>query len=115
MQYVYKLPKERFLNYFNGLPILGVDGSLEDVGKKSAGAKHVFAKPGTGITFNLGTGKPFLITQAFAGYIKGKNGHLYAYEVVVNNGEISTVEDVFAVFEIEGQISSMIYEHTGAK
>ena len=59
---------------------------------------------------NLGTGKPFLITQAFAGYIKGKNGHLYAYEVVVNNGEISSIDDVFAIFEIDGQLSSMIYE-----
>jgi hypothetical protein len=55
------------------------------------------------------------MTQAFAGYIKGKDGHLYAYEVVVNNGELSTVDDVLAIFEIEGQLSSLIYEHTGSK
>jgi len=112
LHYVYKLPKERFQNFFNALPILGVDGALEDVSKNSAGANHVFAKPGTGISINLGTGKPFLITQALAGYIKGKNGHLYAYEIVVNNGDLSTLDDVFAVFEMEGQLSSIIYEHT---
>lgn len=115
LHYVYKLPKKQFQNYFNALPILGVDGSLEDVAKKSAGAKQVFAKPGTGIAINLGTGKPFLITQAFAGYIKGKNGHLYAYEVVVNNGELSKIDDVFTIFEMDGELSSMIYEHTDIK
>ena len=51
LNYVYKLPQEQFQNYFNALPILGVDGSLEDVATKSAGAKHVFAKPGTGISY----------------------------------------------------------------
>lgn len=115
LHYVYKLPQDQFQNYFNALPILGVDGSLEDVAKESAGAKKIFAKPGTGISVNLGTGKPFLITQALAGYIKGKNGHLYAYEIVVNNGELSTVDDVFAVFDIDGQLSNLIYKHTDIK
>ncbi|MBX3718692.1 MAG: D-alanyl-D-alanine carboxypeptidase/D-alanyl-D-alanine-endopeptidase [Parachlamydiales bacterium] len=115
LQYMSKLPAEQFQRYLNALPILGVNGSLQDFGKNSNGAGKVYAKTGTGAAFNLATGKFFLITQAYAGYIKGKNGHLYAYEVVVNNAQMPTINDIFAIFEDEAQLSSMIYDHTGVE
>ncbi|MBS0650382.1 MAG: D-alanyl-D-alanine carboxypeptidase/D-alanyl-D-alanine-endopeptidase [Verrucomicrobia bacterium] len=114
LQYMSKLPSKQFQHFLNALPILGVDGSLEDFGKNSNGAGKVFAKTGTGAAFNLATGKFFLITQAYAGYIKGKNGHLFAYEVVVNNAQMPTINDIFAIFEDEAQLSSMIFDNTGA-
>lgn len=113
LEYMNKLPSKQFQRYLNALPILGVDGSLEDFGKNSSGMGKVYAKTGTGAAFNLATAKFFLITQAYAGYIKGKNGHLFAYEVVVNNAQMPTINDVFAIFEDEAQLSSMIYDHTG--
>lgn len=112
LEWIYKQPKGQFQPYFDALPILGVDGSLEDFAKHSKAAGKVRAKPGTGVALNTATGDFFLITQAFAGYIQGKNGHLYGYEVVVNNGKMPTVQDIFPIFEDEGQLSSLIYEHT---
>jgi serine-type D-Ala-D-Ala carboxypeptidase/endopeptidase (penicillin-binding protein 4) len=99
----------QFRNYFDALPILGVDGSLEDFAKNTPAAGKVRAKPGTGVSLNLATGNYFLITQALAGYIEGKNGHLLAYMVAVNNSKISSINDIFIVFEDQGQLSNIIY------
>ncbi|MBS0652123.1 MAG: D-alanyl-D-alanine carboxypeptidase/D-alanyl-D-alanine-endopeptidase [Verrucomicrobia bacterium] len=115
LEYMHKQPSKQFQLYLNALPILGVDGSLEDVAKHSSAAGKVYAKTGTGFLFNAATGNFFLTTQAFAGYFKGKNGHLFAYEVVVNNAQTPTINDVIAIFEDEGQLSSMIYDHTGSE
>jgi D-alanyl-D-alanine carboxypeptidase/D-alanyl-D-alanine-endopeptidase (penicillin-binding protein 4) len=112
LDYMHKRSPKQFERYFDGLPILGVDGSLEDFGKDTDAVNKVHAKPGTGVAFNLSTQKFFLITQALAGYIEGKNGHLFAYEVVVNNGKMPAIDDVFAIFEDVSQLSSMIYNHT---
>lgn len=112
LEYVHKQSPERFKRFYDALPILGVDGSLEDFAKKSQGAGKVRAKPGTGAAVDLSTGKLFLITQALAGYVEGKDGHPYAYIVVVNNAALPKIEDILAVFEDESQLSSLIYEDT---
>lgn len=112
LEYIHKQPETKFKGYFDALPILGVDGSLEDFAKKSPGAGKVRAKPGTGVGMNLATGKFFLITQALAGYIEGKNGHLYAYMLGVNNGTMPAIDDIFPIFEDVSQLSSMIYGNT---
>ena len=110
LEYMKKQP--HYKKYLDALPILGKDGSLEDFAKNSPGAGKVYSKPGTGVAFNLATQKLFLITQALAGYILGKNGHTYAYMVVVNNATMPTIDDIFPIFEDESQISSHIYDHT---
>lgn len=115
LEYVKKQKPEQFQHFYEALPILGVDGSLEDFAKKTSAAGKVRAKPGTGVAFNLATGTFFLTTQGFAGYVEGKNGHLYAYIVIVNNAAMPAINDVFAIFEDEGQLSSMIYNYTDAK
>jgi D-alanyl-D-alanine carboxypeptidase/D-alanyl-D-alanine-endopeptidase (penicillin-binding protein 4) len=110
LEYFKRQPPEVFSAFFDALPILGVDGSLEDFAKHSPGAGKVRAKTGTGAAFNLATKKFFLITQALAGYIEGKNGHLLAYALIVNNAAMPSIEDVFAIFEDESQLSSLIYQ-----
>lgn len=115
LDYMHKLPEKSFKFYFDAMPILGKDGSLEDFGVNTSGKDKVFAKPGTGVTYNPAIKKFFLITQALAGYIEGKNGHLYAYIVVVNNGEMPKIDDIFAIFEDEAALSSFIYDHTDTK
>lgn len=112
LAYIHTQPPERFQHFFDALPILGVDGSLEDFAKKTSAAGRVRAKPGTGISANLATGTYFLTTQALAGYIEGKNGHTYAYMLVVNNSDMPTINDIFPIFEDESQISSIIYNNT---
>jgi D-alanyl-D-alanine carboxypeptidase/D-alanyl-D-alanine-endopeptidase (penicillin-binding protein 4) len=114
LEYVKKQKPARFQSFFDALPILGVDGSLADFAKNTPAVGKVRAKTGTGVSMNLATERLFLITQAYSGYIEGKDGHLYAYMVVVNNASIPTIEDVFAIFEDEGQLSNSIYLHTDA-
>lgn len=110
LEYMHKKKPESFQLFFDALPVLGVDGSLEDFAKKTEGAGSVHAKPGTGVAYNFATGKFFLITQALAGYFEGKNGHMFAYVVAVNNGKLPSMDDISAIFEDQGQLSSMIYE-----
>lgn len=111
LEYASKQTPAQFRHFFDALPILGVDGSLEDFGKKTPALGKVRAKPGTGVSYNLATDHYFLITQALAGYVEGKNGHLYAYMVVVNNATMPTIQDVFPIFEDQAQLSSSIYNH----
>ncbi len=101
-----------FESFFKSLPILGVDGSLEDFAKKEAAAGNVRAKTGTGVGFNLATNNYFLITQALAGYVEGKNGHLYAFSIIVNNASMPTINDIFPIFEDLSQLSSVIYNYS---
>ena len=111
LEYNYRQSPEYFHFFFDSLPILGIDGSLEDFAKNASGAGKIRAKPGTGIIFNHSTGNFFLVTQAFAGYIEAKNGHLIAYEIVVNNATMSNLNDIFEIFEDESQLSNYIYDY----
>jgi serine-type D-Ala-D-Ala carboxypeptidase/endopeptidase (penicillin-binding protein 4) len=114
LDYMRNQPKKRFEAFFNSLPIMGVDGSLADFGKNSAAVGKIHAKTGTGINFNLATNEFFLTTQALAGYIEAKNGHLLEFILVVNNGTMPKIEDIFPIFEDLSQISSIIYEQQEA-
>jgi serine-type D-Ala-D-Ala carboxypeptidase/endopeptidase (penicillin-binding protein 4) len=109
LEYMHKQPPLQFHHFFDALPILGVDGSLADFGKGTQAVGKVRAKPGSGVAYNLATNKYFLITQAFTGYIEGKNGHLLAYMVVVNNATMPTLNDIFPMFEDESLLSTIIY------
>lgn len=112
LEYMHNKKPEAFRLFLDALPILGVDGSLEDFAKKTGGAGKIHAKPGTGVVSNFATGKLFLITQALAGYFEGKNGHMFAYMLAVNNGQLPSFDDIFAIFEDQGQLSSIIYEES---
>jgi D-alanyl-D-alanine carboxypeptidase/D-alanyl-D-alanine-endopeptidase (penicillin-binding protein 4) len=115
LDYMHQKSAPQFTHYFDALPILGLDGSLEDFAKNTQAVGKVRAKPGTGVSFNLSTEKFFLITQALSGYIEGKNGHMLAYMVVVNNGTMPTIDDIFPIFEDVSQISSIIYNHSDSE
>lgn len=112
LEYIRKLKPAQFQHYFDALPILGVDGSLEDFAKDTDAVGKVRAKPGTGVSYNLATDKFFLITQALGGYVEGKNGHLFAYMLAVNNAKMPAIIDIFPIFEDVCQISSDFYNHS---
>jgi len=111
LEYVRKLPEKQFKRFYHALPILGVDGSLAEFGKNTPAAGKVRAKPGTGVSFNLATGKFFLTTQALAGYIEAKNGHLLEFSFVVNNGIMPAIEDIFPIFEDLSLMAAILYSN----
>lgn len=112
LEYLRKLPAEQFKKFYSALPILGVDGSLEDFGKNSSAAGKVRAKTGTGVTFNAATNEFFLTTQTLAGYIEGKNGHLIEFMICVNNGKMPLITDIFPIFEDLSQMTGIIYDQS---
>jgi D-alanyl-D-alanine carboxypeptidase/D-alanyl-D-alanine carboxypeptidase/D-alanyl-D-alanine-endopeptidase (penicillin-binding protein 4) len=102
-----------FSAFFDSLPILAVDGSLEMVTDFRSdptliGATgQVRAKPGTYI---VGSDSGLLLkAQALGGYITTKTGRRLAYQLVVNNVEISSLDDVIQVFQDEGTISAVLW------
>lgn len=110
LEYVRKQPKEQFQTFYDALPILGVDGSLEEFGKNTNAVGKARAKPGTGVSYNLSLQEFFLTTKAFAGYIEGKNGHLFEFMVVVNNAQMPEIKDVYGMFEDFAEITGIIYD-----
>jgi PBP4 family serine-type D-alanyl-D-alanine carboxypeptidase len=94
-----------FSVYFKGLPILGVDGSLAEIGIDSPARGKVFAKTGTFIA----DGK--IKAQVLAGYIHARSGRHLAYALFVNDaGAIAEIADVINVIQDEGQISTLIQQ-----
>jgi D-alanyl-D-alanine carboxypeptidase len=92
-----------FPAYFQSLPILGVDGSLAEIGTDSPARGKVFAKTGT----FLDDGK--IKGQVMAGYIDALSGRRLAYALFVNDaGPITNISDVIKVIEDEGEISTII-------
>lgn len=112
LEYLGNLPPEQFHSMYDALPIMGVDGSLQEFGKKLPASGKLRAKTGTGASQNLATGKFFLTTQVLAGYIEGKNGHMIAFMLAVNNATMPTINDVFAIFEDVSQAASVIYDES---
>ncbi|HEY1216742.1 MAG TPA: D-alanyl-D-alanine carboxypeptidase, partial [Bryobacteraceae bacterium] len=99
--------------FFRGLPALGVDGTLASVtdfeaDPTLAGAKgQVRAKTGTYV--GESDSRLLLKGQSYGGYIHTQSGKRLVYELVVNNVPISSVADVFTVFEDQGTISAMLW------
>lgn len=72
---------------FRGLPIMGVDGTLVSIQKKSPAAGKVFAKTGTdGSTNYLNNGE--IVEKGLAGYITTKGGRhvAFAFYIGAMNG-----------------------------
>jgi PBP4 family serine-type D-alanyl-D-alanine carboxypeptidase len=99
-------------SYREALPIMGVDGSLAHTGTSLPGKGHVLAKPGTTIVPGADGRTLELKAQNLSGYIETRSGRTVAYALMVNDaGPIADIEnDVGAVFEDEGEISSIIHE-----
>src|SRR5260370_12632260 len=92
-----------FLPYFDSLPILGIDGSLDEIGMDSAAKGKVHAKTGTFLAHGV------LKAQVLAGYIDAHSGRRLVYALYVNNaGQVAGISDVIGVFQDEGLNSTLI-------
>jgi D-alanyl-D-alanine carboxypeptidase len=100
-----KARRGTFPSYFHSLPILGVDGSLAEIGTDSPARGKVFAKTGTFLN------EKGIAAQVLAGYVDARSGRRLAYALFVNNaGEITNIGDVIDVIQDEGEISTIIQQ-----
>lgn len=92
-------------DYRAALPILGVDGSLAEVGSDLPGKGHVLAKTGTTLDASG------IKAQNLAGYIDARSGRQLAFALLLNDaGAIESIEDVLDVLQDEAMITNAIYE-----
>jgi D-alanyl-D-alanine carboxypeptidase len=94
--------------YFESLPILGVDGSLAEIGTDSPARGKVFAKTGTYIDQDL-----TIKAMTLAGYINAESGRQLAYALFVNNAGTFTpgnTEQLINIFQDEAEISTIIQQ-----
>lgn len=105
--------KTSFDAFFNALPILAVDGSLDFVKNFKANptlagaAGNVYAKPGS---YVVGTESGMLLKgQALAGYIHSKNNHNLVFHLVVNNIPINSLDNLLEVFQDQGEIAALLW------
>ncbi|MGB6060728.1 MAG: D-alanyl-D-alanine carboxypeptidase/D-alanyl-D-alanine-endopeptidase [Candidatus Aquilonibacter sp.] len=82
-------------DFHNGLPIMGVDGTLFNIQNDSPAAGKVFAKTGTfGAADELNAGE-IITAKGVAGYMTTRNGHHVAFAFYINrtSGKGSIYDD----------------------
>jgi len=109
--------KPVYAAFVDALPTLATDGSLAMVtdfqsDPTLAGAKgQVHAKTGTYVTAATAPAEGLVLKgQALAGYIDAKSGRRLAFELVVNNVPVTSIDDVVSVFQDEGTISAIVWK-----
>jgi len=90
-----------FAIFFNGLPILGKDGTLAKIQKDNPGAGHVFAKTGTFAAEDKLNSRLMLNGKGLAGYVQTKSGKTLAFAAYVNH--VSMPADPESAQKIAGQ------------
>ncbi|AMP93988.1 D-alanyl-D-alanine carboxypeptidase/D-alanyl-D-alanine-endopeptidase [Legionella pneumophila] len=104
-----------FNTFYDSLPILAVDGSLGSIKKfqsdptLSGATGFVHAKTGT---YVLGNESGMIIKgRSLAGYIISKKNRRLAFALVVNNIPIQSLDDLFAVSQDQGIITSILWRN----
>jgi D-alanyl-D-alanine carboxypeptidase/D-alanyl-D-alanine-endopeptidase (penicillin-binding protein 4) len=90
-----------FTVLYNGLPILGKDGTLAKIQKDNSGAGHVFAKTGTFTAEDKLNSRLMLNGKGLAGYVQTKSGKTLAFAAYVNH--VSMPADQESAQKIAGQ------------
>ena len=90
-----------FTVLYNGLPILGKDGTLAKIQKDHPGAGHVFAKTGTFAAEDKLNSRLMLNGKGLAGYVQTKAGKTLAFAAYVNH--VAMPADPESAQKIAGQ------------
>ncbi len=95
-------------DFYRGLPVLGVDGTLFNIQKGKPGAGNVHAKTGTnGNGDGLNASRLFLTGKGLAGYMKTRSGRNVAFCLYLNNFALAPKADVMQTAgEIVGEIAN---------
>ena len=99
-----------FEQYYNSLPIMGVDGTLAMIENDVVQGK-VRAKTGTTLTGNALSFRPVLLSKALAGYQNTSSGRRLAFSMFVNNVPINQSEDMFLIMNDQAKICELLYEY----
>lgn len=110
LSYIQNLSEKDFQKFYDALPILGVDGSLQDFGKKTTSVNKIRAKTGTGALLNKATLELFLTAQVLSGFVEDKSGTPIPFMAVVNNANMPVMDDIFLIFEDLAEVAAAIQE-----
>ncbi len=99
--------------FFNGLPILGRDGTLWNIQTQSAAAGHVHAKTGTFGAYDALNRRRIVTGKGLAGYMTTPDGRHLAFAIYANRVPVP-IEDPESTTKIVGQavgeIAAAAYE-----
>ncbi|HWX42529.1 MAG TPA: D-alanyl-D-alanine carboxypeptidase/D-alanyl-D-alanine-endopeptidase [Blastocatellia bacterium] len=99
-----------FRVYYDGLPILGVDGTLADaVGFDSPVRGKMHGKTGTLVNFNMVDDKMLVGSKALAGYLTTATGRKVVIALYMNNVEVGTAADLRVQGQVLGRLCEIIY------
>ncbi len=90
-----------FQVFYNGLPILGKDGTLAKIQRENPAAGHVFAKTGTFAAEDKLNSRLMLNGKGLAGFVQTKSGKTLAFAAYVNH--VSMAADPESAQKIAGQ------------
>jgi D-alanyl-D-alanine carboxypeptidase/D-alanyl-D-alanine-endopeptidase (penicillin-binding protein 4) len=100
-----------FRVYYDGLPILGVDGTLADaVGPNSSVRGKMHGKTGTLVNFNMVDDKMLVGSKALAGYLTTATGRKLVIALYLNNVEAGTAADLRVQGQVLGRLCEIIYD-----
>ncbi|HEX2282604.1 MAG TPA: D-alanyl-D-alanine carboxypeptidase, partial [Thermomicrobiales bacterium] len=100
-----------FAHYFDGLPILGVDGSeVDTVAPTSPVRGKAFAKSGTTIDGDVMNQRPLTMVRALAGYLTAKSGRELIFTIYVSDVPLADTLEILTVIKEQGSIAEVIYE-----
>lgn len=97
--------------YRNGLPVLGLDGTLTDaVAADSPARGQVQAKTGTLFLKNLLNDRYLVTSKALAGYMITSKRKNFAFAVYINNAHITLDTDTARVGRTLGRFCELVWE-----
>jgi len=101
-----------FQFFFNGLPILGRDGTLAKIQVDNPAAGHVFAKTGTFGSEDRLNSRLMLNGKGLAGYVETKSGKTLAFAAYVNHTALAEEPEISqkVAGQALGEIAASAYD-----
>ena len=101
-----------FPDFYRGLPILGVDGTLYDIQTSSPARGKVHAKTGTWGMSDLLNRGGMVTSKGLVGYTTARNGHRMIFALYLNRLQSKHGEDGgHTAGQVLGEIATQIYLH----
>lgn len=101
-----------FQFFFDGLPILGRDGTLAKIQVENPAAGHVYAKTGTFASEDKLNSRLMLNGKGLAGYIQTKSGKTLAFAAYVNHTSLAEEPEISqkVAGQALGEIAASAYD-----
>ncbi len=101
-----------FPDFYRGLPILGIDGTLYDIQTHAVARGRVHAKTGTWGIGDLLNGGGMVTSTALVGYTTARNGHRMVFALYLNRLQSRHgVDGGHIAGQLLGEMATQIYLH----